>query len=189
MPKIKRESVKNLIYTALFLALGFILPMLTGQIPVIGRVLLPMHIPVLLCGLICGYRHGALLGGALPILRSLIFSVPVMYPTAIAVAFEMATYGLLAGLLYRRSRQTLGSLYLSLGAAMLTGRVVRCVAEILLLGLQGSAFSWKLFATGTLLGGLPGVILQLVLIPAVMLALGRVSLPKIRRAEGKKRKL
>mgnify|MGYP003306633627 CR=1 FL=1 len=93
------SNLKKLIFSAFFLALGFILPMLIGQIPTIGQMLLPMHIPVFLCGMICDFKYGCLIGFILPILRSLLFSVPVMYPTAIAVAFEMATYGLIVGII------------------------------------------------------------------------------------------
>jgi thiamine transporter ThiT len=170
------KYVKNLILSAMFLALGFVLPMMTGQIPVIGKILLPMHIPVFLCGLICDWKHGLAIGGMLSILRSLLFSVPVMYPTAIAVAFEMAVYGSVTGILYSRAKeQTVRTLYRSLLISMLLGRVVRCAAEIALLGFAGNAFVWKTFVTGVLLNAIPGVILQLVLIPAVMLALKRTA--------------
>lgn len=170
------KSLKNLILSAMFLALGFILPMLTGQIPVIGKILLPMHIPVFLCGLICGWKHGLAIGGTLSILRSLLFSVPVMYPTAIAVAFEMAVYGSVTGILYSRSKaQTVRSLYCAMLVAMVLGRAVRCVAEIALLGFAGNAFVWKTFVTGVLLNAIPGILLQLILIPAIMLALKRTS--------------
>jgi riboflavin transporter FmnP len=96
----KNNFIKKITLSALFLAIGFILPMLFGQIPVIGQMLLPMHIPVFLCGLICGWRYGLFIGFILPLARSLIFSVPVMYPTAMAVAVEMAVYGVIVGALY-----------------------------------------------------------------------------------------
>ena len=163
--------------SALFLSLGFILPMLTGQIPVIGKALLPMHIPVLLCGLICGSRYGAAIGFILPIFRSLLFSVPTMYPTAIAVAFEMAVYGLFTGLLYCRSkRKTIICLYSSLIIAMICGRIVRCITEMALLGLQGDAFSWHSFLTGVIIASVPGIIIQLTLIPMIIIMLYRAEL-------------
>ena len=171
-----KENLKNLIYSALFLTLGFVLPMLTGQIPVVGQALLPMHIPVFLCGLICGARYGALLGFSLPLLRSLIFSVPVMYPTAIAVAFEMAAYGLLSGLLYSRSkRKSLFALYSVIVAAMIVGRIVRCIAQMALLGLFGNPFVWQTFFSGVIVSSVPGIILQLIIIPAVMVAARRTA--------------
>ena len=100
----KNQSLKNLTLTAFFIALGIVLPFLTGQIPRFGSMLLPMHIPVFLCGLICGWPYGLAVGFILPLLRSLLFSMPPMYPVAIAMAFELATYGFVAGILYSRSR-------------------------------------------------------------------------------------
>ena len=72
--------LKNMALAALFLAIGLVLPFFTGQIPAVGKMLLPMHIPVLLCGLICGWQWGLGVGFVLPVLRSVLFSMPVMYP-------------------------------------------------------------------------------------------------------------
>ena len=95
-------SLKNLVLAAMFMALGFVLPFLTGQIPQIGNMLCPMHFPVFLCGLICGWQYGAVVGFVLPLARSLLLTMPPMYPQAISMAFELLTYGLVAGLLYWR---------------------------------------------------------------------------------------
>ena len=65
----KNSNVKNLALSAMFIAIGQVLPFFTGQIPQIGNMLLPMHIPVLLCGLICGWKYGALVGFTTPLLR------------------------------------------------------------------------------------------------------------------------
>ena len=160
----------------MFLAIGFILPMLTGQIPVIGKILLPMHIPVLLCGFICGWKYGGTIGFVLPLARSLLFSVPVMYPTAIAVAFEMAVYGIVTGILYPLAkRKTLLTVYGCLLCAMVAGRAVRLIAEVVLLGFGGNPFVFKAFLTGTILNAIPGILLQLILIPSVMVALKKAS--------------
>ena len=172
----KNKNLKKLIFSAIFLALGFILPMFIGQIPTIGKMLLPMHIPVFLCAMICDYKYGAIIGFILPILRSLLFSVPVMYPTAIAVAFEMSVYGLITGLIFGLcKKKTLISIYSSMLPAMLFGRIVRCVAEIILLNLKGNHFVWKTFASATIISSIPGIILQLVLIPAVVLTLKKAK--------------
>ena len=176
------NRIKKLVLTAMFLAIGFVLPMLTGQIPVIGKILLPMHIPVFLCGLICGSLYGGVVGFALPLLRSLIFSVPVMYPTAIAVAFEMAIYGILVGILYGCfKKKSLATLYFSLICTMVAGRIVRCVAEIILLNLKGNPFVWKAFFAGTIFNAVPGIIIQLIIIPAVMVAVGRTERLKLHK--------
>lgn len=178
-----KSTTKNLTLSAMFLALGMVLPFLTGQIQQIGNMLLPMHIPVLLCGLICGWQYGAAVGFILPLLRSVTFGMPPMYPVALAMAFELATYGLVSGFLYARSRwQCVIALYRCLIAAMIAGRLVWGVAEIVLLGLRGKAFTWEAFLAGALLNAIPGIILQLVLIPAIMVALNKSGLVTFRRS-------
>lgn len=172
-----QKSIRNLVLAALFLALGLILPFFTGQIPQIGRMLLPMHIPVLICGLICGWQYGAIIGFVLPLLRYVLFGMPPIFPTGIAMSFELATYGLVVGALYAHSRwKCIFALYRSLLVAMVVGRIVWGVAEIILLGLGGQTFTWELFLSGALLTAVPGIILQLVLIPALMVALDRTGL-------------
>lgn len=168
---------KNLVLPALFLAIGLVLPFFTGQIPQIGQMLLPMHIPVLLCGLICGWQQGAVIGFVLPLLRSALFGAPAFYPMATGMAFELMTYGLVAGLLYSRSRwQCLRALYRCLLAAMVAGRLVWGVVQSLQLGLSGSGFTMEMFLAGALFNAIPGILLQLVLIPALMVALHRTGL-------------
>ncbi len=180
-----REHTKKLTLSALFLAIGYILPFLTGQIPKIGSMLLPMHIPVFLCGLICGWQYGAVVGFILPLTRCLFFSMPPVY-TAIAMAFELAAYGFVAGFLYNRSRwQCVIALYKAIIAAMIVGRLVWGAAEIVILGLQGSAFTWQAFLAGAFVNAIPGIIMQLILIPAIMVALNRTGLVKFRRNESK----
>lgn len=172
-----KKTAKNLTLSAMFMALGMVLPFLTGQIQQIGNMLLPMHLPVFLCGLICGWQYGAVVGFVLPFLRSVTFGMPPLFPTATAMAFELATYGLVAGLLYKRSRwQCVVALYRSLIAAMLAGRIVWGAVEIVLLGLSGSSFTWQMFITGALLNAIPGIVVQLILIPAIMVALNRTGL-------------
>ena len=172
-----KKNVRNLTMSALFLALGLVLPIFTGQIPQIGSMLLPMHIPVFLCGLICGGPWGALVGLILPLLRSVLFGMPPLFPTAIAMCFELMTYGFVAGFLYNRSRwQCVIALYRSMIASMVAGRLVWGVAQIVLLGLSGSAFTLQAFMAGALLNAIPGIVLQLLLIPAIMVALHRTGL-------------
>ena len=177
-----KPTTKNLTLSAMFLALGMVLPFLAGQIQQIGNMLLPMHIPVLLCGLICGWQYGAAVGFVLPLLRSATFGMPPIYPVAIAMAFELATYGFASGFLYARSRwQCVIALYRCLIAAMIAGRLVWGAAEIILLGLRGNAFTWEAFLAGAVLNAIPGIILQLVLIPVIMVALSKSGLVTFRR--------
>ena len=89
----KSSHVRRLTYAALFLALALVLPFLTGQIPRIGSMLCPMHFPALLCGFVCGWPYGLAVGLIAPVLRSALFGMPPMYPTAVAMALELAAYG------------------------------------------------------------------------------------------------
>ena len=178
----KNKKLLNLILSAMFLAIGLVLPLLTGQIQKIGNMLLPMHIPVLFCGLICGWQYGLTVGFVLPLMRSAIFSMPVMFPNAVAMAFELAAYGFLAGFLFSRARwQCIRSLYRCLISAMLGGRLVWGVVQIALLGLGGNGFTFQAFMTGAFLNAIPGIILQLILIPAVMLALDKTHLVPLKK--------
>lgn len=170
------KQIKNVTLAGMFLAIGLVLPFLTGQIKQIGNMLLPMHIPVLLCGLICGWQYGGLVGLIVPLLRNMLFGMPPM-PGAISMAFELATYGLMIGLLYGRSRwKCIFSLYRSMIAAMLAGRAVWGVVQAAILGLNGSGFTVQMFLAGAFLNAIPGIILQLILIPAIMVALDRAKL-------------
>ena len=173
----KTRTLKRMILAALFLAIGYTLPFLTGGIKELGNMLAPMHLPVLLCGIICGWKYGLAVGAVMPITRSLMFGMPRLYPNAVAMAFELATYGLVVGLLYSRQKaHRLGWLYVSLVIAMLAGRLVWGVVEVVLLGVFGSGFTLSMFVAGAFLNSLPGIFLQLVLIPALILALRRAKL-------------
>lgn len=173
----KRDNLKLLVLSSMFFGLGLVLPFLTGQIPKIGNMLLPMHIPVLLCGLICGWQYGGVVGFAVPLVRSLIFGMPVFYPNAVGMAFELLTYGILSGLLFRKSRwHCIKSLYKTLVITILSGRVVWGIAQVLMLGLGEEGFSFALFITKGFVNAIPGIILQFTLIPAIMLALKKTHL-------------
>ena len=168
----------------MLMALGMVLPFLTGQMPQIGSMLLPMHIPVFFCGLLCGWQYGAIIGFLLPLLRSSIFSMPPMFPTATAMAFELMTYGLVSGLLYGLSRkQGLFATYRALIVAMIIGRGVWGFAQYLQLSLTGSSFTLEAFLAGAFLQAFPGIILQLVLIPAVLFALDKSGIVRFARPE------
>ena len=181
--KTSKQRIYDLIHAALCMALGIVLPFFTGQIPQIGGMLLPMHLPVLLCGLLCGWQYG-LVGFVLPLLRYAMFGMPPIFPTGIAMAFELAAYGIIAGYLYNHSRwQCVISLYRSLIAAMIGGRIVWGVVRVLLTGVSGEPFTWQLFLSGAFLTAIPGIILQLVFIPVLMVALDRTGMVRFRRED------
>lgn len=179
----KNSQIKNMVLTAMFLAIGLVLPFLTGQIKEIGNMLLPMHVPVYLCAFICSWKYGMAMGLVLPIMRSAIFHMPMMYPNAVAMAIELATYGLVAGYLYGKSKyKCIKALYKCMIPAMVIGRVVWGIAQVVLLGIGGKAFTISAFISGAFLNAIPGIILQLILIPAIMVALGRAKyVPLIKR--------
>ena len=179
-----KTNVHNLVLAAMFLALALVLPFLTGQIPQIGGMLLPMHIPVLLCGLICGWRYGAVVGFVAPLMRMALFGMPPLV-AAVAMAFELAAYGGIAGFLYNRSRwQCVVALYRALLAAMVGGRIVWAAVRVVMIsGVTGSAFTWSAFMAGALLNAIPGIILQLVFIPVLMVALDRTGMVRFRREQ------
>ena len=186
MDKKLSNPIWRLTISAMFLAIGWVLPFFTGQIPQIGKMLLPMHIPVLLCGFICGAPYGLAIGFILPFLRYLLFGMPVLL-TAVSMAFELAAYGLVAGYCYAISRhKCIIALYRSLILAMVAGRIVWGVVQAILLGLGGSSFTMEMFLAGSLLNAIPGIILQLVFIPAVMLALHQTGLVKFGKCETRK---
>lgn len=169
-------STRNLVFAGAFIALGIVLPFFTGQIPQIGSMLLPMHIPVLLCGFICGWPLGLIVGIVTPLLRSALFGMPPLFPTALAMAFELAAYGALSGLFYWKLRKKVSTVYLSLILSMIGGRIVWGIVSMILSTIAGTLFTWQIFAGGAVLNAVPGIILQLVVIPPVVLALKRTHL-------------
>ena len=172
-----KNNVKKLVVTAFMLALGLVLPFLTGQIQTIGSMLLPMHLPVFLCALICGWEFGVPMAFVLPLLRSFMFGMPPMYPTALAMAFELATYALVAGLVYKKCKEKcIWNLYLAIISAMIIGRVVWGLCMMILLGVKGNTFTFSAFLSGAVLNAIPGIILQLILIPVIMIALKKAKL-------------
>ena len=170
------ERNRKLTYSAMYLAIALVLPFLTGQIPEIGSMLSPMHIPVLLCGFVCGPGCGAVVGAVAPLLRSVIFGMPKMYPSAVGMAFELAAYGLFSGILYRKLPRKTWSVYASLLLAMIGGRLVWGAARYALAGLSGSTFPFSAFLAGAVTGAVPGIVLHIILIPVLVLVLEKAKL-------------
>lgn len=174
--KTKNASpVRQLVPAALFLALAFVLPLLTGQVPKVGNMLCPMHFPVLLCGFVLGGPWGLAVGFAAPLLRSVLFGMPPMFPIAIAMAFELAAYGLVSGVLWHKVKHTVPMMYASLVTAMVAGRLVWGAVRFVLAGLTGSSFPFSAFLSGALLTAVPGIVAQLVLIPLILIALQKAK--------------
>lgn len=174
-----KHNTKKLVLSGLFLAIGLVLPFLTDQIPEIGNMISPMHFPVLLCGFICGAPYGALVGLILPPVRFLLFQMPPLYPVGLAMAFEMAAYGLVSGLVYSRVQHNIKGIYLSLIPAMVVGRIVWGIAQVVLMGLSGGSFTFHAFIAGALINAVPAIVLQLILIPLIIAALQKAKILKL----------
>lgn len=170
----KRNDIKKLTLSAMFLALAFVMPFLTGQIPQIGSMLCPMHIPVLLCGFFCGAPWGLVVGFVAPILRSFTLGMPPMFPTAFCMAFELATYGFIAGWLHNKLSNKKVNVYVSLLGAMVIGRLVWGVIMFCCMGFDASKFGLNTFLAGAVLNAVPGIIVQIVLIPVLVITLGKI---------------
>lgn len=165
----KQKSINNLALSAIFLALAIILPFFTGQIPAVGNMLCPMHIPVLLCGFVCSAPWGMAVGAAAPLIRSMVFGKPILFPSAISMAFELAVYGFMTGVLYKALPKKKGYIYVSLVLAMISGRIVWGMAQFLLLKFNATGFGFAAFWAGAVTNAIPGIVLQIVFVPVLVM--------------------
>ncbi len=166
-------KTKNIIFSALFLALALVLPFLTGQIPQLGNAISPMHIPVLLCGFLVGWPYGLAVGFIAPLLRFVLFGMPPIFPVGIAMAFELAVYGAVSGWIFRKLKHNMPMIYATLITSMVAGRIVWGIVQFILASLVGAEFSFSMFLSGAFIIALPAILLQLVLIPPIVLAVNR----------------
>ena len=171
----KQSKVNRLVMAALFLNLGLVLPFFTGNIPYFGAALLPMHIPVLLAGIVVGPKYGALIGLMLPIIRYYMIGMPPLFPIGAAMTFELAAYGGIIGLLYIKLPKTPPHLYASLIGAMLAGRAVWGLAMVVISGLSDVAFSFQIFLTAAFVTAVPGIVFQIVFIPTLIMVLKKAG--------------
>lgn len=166
------STSKKTVVSGFMLALGILLPFMAshGLSLFPGNVFLPMHLPVLLCGFFCGPKYGALCGLILPILNSSITGMPVLFPNAVIMTCELFTYGLLTGLFYKLFGYSdkLRHIYLSLIGAMLGGRIIYGIAASLLLLFNPSL--GKLSVIAAVIQGIPGILIQLVVVPYLVFA-------------------
>jgi len=169
------NKTKQLVYGGLCLALCVVLPLTFHSVANAGSIFLPMHIPVLACGLLCGWPYGLACGILGPVLSSVMTGMP---PAGIlpSMMLELAVYGLVSGLLSNafRSKNSVLSIYLPLVCAMLAGRVASGIANALIF--QAGSYSLKAWLTVSFATALPGILIQLLLIPAVILTLRKTKL-------------
>ena len=169
-----RNDIRKLTLAAMFLALAFVMPFLTGQIPQIGAKLGPMHIPVLLCGFFCGAPWGLAVGFLAPLFRSFVLGMPPMFPTAFCMAFELAAYGFVAGWLHNKLPKRKANVYVSLLSAMVIGRIVWGIVMFGCMGFDVSQFGFNAFLAGAILNAVPGIIVQVILIPILVIGLEKI---------------
>lgn len=177
----KNKNIFYITFSGILIAIGLVLPFVTGQIPEIGAMLCPMHIPVLICGFVCGWKYGLIVGIITPTLRSLIFGMPYLYPAAISMSFELATYGAISGVLFKISKNMkvnlIVSVYIALILAMIGGRVIWGIVRFIMGVIDSSnVFSFKMFISGAFITAWPGIIIQLVLIPILIVSLSRTNI-------------
>lgn len=169
------RDTKKIALSGLLLAATLLLPFLTGQIPQIGSMLSPMHIPVLICGFVCGWQYGGIVGAVAPGLRFLLFGMPPLFPVGLAMTFELAAYGICAGLLYKFLPKKNINVYVSLVISMLVGRIVWGIAMFVIAGISNINFNFNMFLTGAFASAIPGIILHIIIIPVIVISLKRVK--------------
>ena len=177
-----RNVVKNMTLTAVCIALCVVLPIAFHSIPDAGSVFLPMHIPVLICGMICGWPYGFFCGLMGPLLSSALTGMP---PIAIlpAMMLECGTYGMISGIMLKlvHTKNTYGDLYIALVVAMLAGRFMSGIAKALIFMPGISMTAW---ITASFVTALPGILIQLVFLPSVVLTLMKARIIPVRYTKG-----
>ena len=169
-----------MVLAALFLALAYVMPFLTGQIPEIGAMLCPMHLPVLLCGFVCGPVWGLAIGAVAPVFRSLTLGMPPMFPGAVCMSFELAAYGAVAGCMHKLLPRKKPFIYCSLLTAMVAGRLIWGAAMFIFVGASGGAFTFSAFLAGAFTNAVPGILVQIVLVPVLVMLLDNPKILKLR---------
>ena len=174
----KKINTTRLIYAAICIAIGILLPQINRLIPVanIGAILSPMHIPVLLSGFLCGVPYAAFVGFILPLLNFVLTGMPPIYPIGLSMMFELATYGMLSAFLYKVTKN---NLWISLIGAMIGGRIVMGIANTILFGLAGKPYGFTAFLSAAFVTALPGIIIHLIVIPAILYALKKAKLTEV----------
>ena len=174
----KTKSLRTVL-AGMFLALALTLPFLTAQLPQLGHYLAPMHVPVLLCGFFCGPVWGLAVGFVAPLLRFFLFGMPPIFPTGIAMCFELAAYGFVSGALYKALPEKKPYIYVSLIGAMLAGRLCWGAVKAVLYGLGKSDFGVAAFVSGAFIDALPAIAVQIIIIPVLVMALKKYTYKQI----------
>ncbi|MDY0074688.1 MAG: ECF transporter S component [Acholeplasmataceae bacterium] len=174
--KRNKHPLQDMIFASLMIAMGIVLPFLSGNNQELGSMLLLMHIPVILAGFLLGSYYGLLIGIITPILRSLLIGMPPLFPIATSMMFELGAYGFFTGLFYHYLSNKKINIYLSLVLALILGRFVWGGAAFIFYPAAGLTFTFQTYLQAAFVTALPGIAIQLVLIPAIFFALKRTQL-------------
>lgn len=165
-----KQYTREMTLTSMFIALGLIVPMIFHTFHLGGPIFLPMHLPVIMCGFLVGRKQGLLCGLIVPLLSSLLTGMPPLFPTAFVMSIELGTYGFVTGWLGKKI-----NVYGALILAQCIGRITGAVASFILLGLASKPFILSTYITSVFVTALPGILLQLLLIPMGIIFLQRVG--------------
>lgn len=164
-------NIKKITYGSSLIAIAVLLPFLTASNPQLGSLFLLMHIPALLGGFILGGKVGGVIGFIMPLLRSLIVAMPPLFPIALIMAFELGAYGLFAGIFFKLFKKYQFGYLLALILAMIIGRFVWGAASTIILSLANRPYTFQAFMTGAFVTALPGIAIQIILIPVLVRSL------------------
>lgn len=169
------KQTKNLVTTGLCVALALVLPMAFHMVPNAGKIFLPMHIPVFLCGMLCGPVYGLACGVLAPVLSHFVTGMPLLAALP-AMLCELAAYGLISGVLIRivKTKSNLLNLYVALIGAMLCGRILKGVLSALIFNV--GSYSMEIWLTASFVEAIPGIAIQLGLLPFLVLVLQKARL-------------
>jgi niacin transporter len=169
------KSIRKIALAAMLIAIGIVLPLAFHAIPNAGRILLPMHIPILLCGIVLGFPYGLIVGILTPLLSSFITGMP---PLGILppMLFELGTYGAISSVImqYIKIDNLYIRIYTSLISAMILGRIIFGVLNSLIFSVGD--YSMQMWVTAAFITALPGIIIQIVLIPGIVIILVKAKL-------------
>lgn len=161
----EKNNTKRLVIAGLLLSIGIIVPSIFHLTGLPGRMLLPMHIPVLIGGFLLPPWLALSLGMLTPLLNSFITGMPILFPSGIIMIFELGVYGLIGSLTYRKLK--LPSI-ISLILSMISGRIIAGLVVFILATFFAVELSPIVFIIGTITTGLPGIVIQIILIPTII---------------------
>jgi predicted membrane protein len=161
-------KTRKIVISGLLIAIGVFLPVIFHSMSMGGQIFLPMHIPVLIGGILLGPLYGSLVGVITPILSSFFTGMPPVFPMLPIMVFELGTYGLTAGYI---SKLYPKKVFVPLLAAMFDGRISAGLVVFVLSRFFGVSIKPLFFLKGAIVTGLPGIIIQLIIIPPIVIAL------------------